>query len=269
MSSAICRAVFRRCSAAWTNTQGTCARWPASWRTRSHALTIMVLLENFESEGDSENAKVYLARAREGSERLGTIYGDGCCYLCRGSDRAQRAPAFDLAARRAAVGAVRWRLPAPGFSLRGWRRDPSKCMAVPSDVRLLEKLVERCRRFKHRWRDDYCEPRADASTAELSVANPGPSLRPILLLDRSIVMAVPRRERQRAALRTGPGHRAAHRRVSWRQRACRDPAGQFRRRVRRAPAPLIEIGEAVAPAADNWRQTVTRPHMSRYETSWS
>ena len=34
-SSATCRAASRRCSAASTNTPATCARWPASWRTRS------------------------------------------------------------------------------------------------------------------------------------------------------------------------------------------------------------------------------------------
>ena len=66
-------------------------------------------LENLESEGDSGNAKVYIARAREGSERLGAILtAMGAATKVEEAIAHSERQRFDLRTLvRAAVGCVR------------------------------------------------------------------------------------------------------------------------------------------------------------------
>ena len=204
-------------------------------------------LENLESEGNSENAKVYLARAREGSERLGAILtAMGAATRVEEAIAHSERQRFDLAALvRAAVGAYGGAFPRRHFRCEV-ADEPIEMNGAPDlIVQMLDKLIDNAVDFSTDGATITVNLRADASTAELSVANPGPSLPPdtaTRLFESLWQSRVESDKRPHFGL--GLLHRAADRRVSWRQRPCRQPAGQFRRRVHGAPAPLIEIGEA-------------------------
>ena len=137
-------------------------------------------LENLESEGDSGNAKVYISRAREGSERLGAILtAMGAATRVEEAIAHSERQRFDLAALvRAAVGAY-----GGAFPQRRFHAD------VPDDavemtgapdliVQMLDKLIDNAVDFSADGATITVSLRSEPSTADLSVANPGPPLPP-------------------------------------------------------------------------------------------
>ncbi len=147
-------------------------------------------LENLESEaqasaaagqsGMGENAKIYIARAREGSERLGAILtAMGAATRVEEaiahSDRQQ----FDLAVLvRAAVDAYGAAFPRRQFAC-DVPAEPLLFTGAPDlIVQMLDKLVDNAVDFSADGATIRVSLRADATHAELSVANPGPLLPP-------------------------------------------------------------------------------------------
>jgi len=147
-------------------------------------------LENLESEaqasggmgqapgGLGENAKVYIARAREGSERLGAILAAmGAATRVEEAITHSDRQRFDLAALvRATVDAYGGAFPNRRFA----------CVVPPEAVELngapdlivqmLDKLVDNAVDFSADGATISITLQADAAQAEISVANPGPPL---------------------------------------------------------------------------------------------
>jgi dedicated sortase system histidine kinase len=138
-------------------------------------------LENLESEGnDSENAKVYISRAREGSERLGAILtAMGAATRVEEAIAHSERQRFDLAALvRAAVGAY-----GGAFPQRHFRCEvPDEAIGITGApdliVQMLDKLVDNAVDFSADGDTITVSLRADSSSAEISVANPGLPLPP-------------------------------------------------------------------------------------------
>jgi two-component system sensor histidine kinase ChvG len=137
-------------------------------------------LENLESEGDSENARVYISRAREGSERLGAILtAMGAATRVEEAIAHSERQRFDLAALvRTAVGAYGGAFPQRHFRCEV-PPDAIEMTGAPDlVVQMLDKLVDNAVDFSADGATISVVLRAEESTAELSVANPGPLLPP-------------------------------------------------------------------------------------------
>ncbi len=142
-------------------------------------------LENLESEaqassGMGENAKVYIARAREGSERLAAILtAMGAATKVEEAIAHSERQRFDLAALvRAAVDAYGGAFPQRRFSLDA-PREPLFLVGAPDlIVQLLDKLVDNAVDFSADGATISIVLRAEPAHALLSVANPGPPLPP-------------------------------------------------------------------------------------------
>jgi two-component system, OmpR family, sensor histidine kinase ChvG len=137
-------------------------------------------LENLESEGNSENAKVYISRAREGSERLGAILtAMGAATRVEETIAHSERQRFDLAAVvRAAVGAYGGAFPQRRFQCEV-PDDPVVITGAPDlIVQMLDKLIDNAVDFSAEGATIVVNLHAEASWAELSVANPGPPLPP-------------------------------------------------------------------------------------------
>jgi dedicated sortase system histidine kinase len=144
-------------------------------------------LENLESEanasqggagGMGENARVYIARAREGSERLGAILGAmGAATRVEEAIAHSERQRFDLAALvRATVAAYGSAFPTRRFACQV-PADPVEMTGAPDlIVQLLDKLVDNAVDFSVDGATISVDLRADDTHAELSVANPGPPL---------------------------------------------------------------------------------------------
>jgi dedicated sortase system histidine kinase len=138
-------------------------------------------LENLESEGnDSENAKVYISRAREGSERLGAILtAMGAATRVEEAIAHSERQRFDLAALvRATVGAYGGAFPQRRFRCEV-PDEPIEITGAPDlIVQMLDKLVDNAVDFSADGATITVNVHADSSGAEISVANPGPPLPP-------------------------------------------------------------------------------------------
>ncbi len=118
-------------------------------------------LENLESEslssnGMGDNAKVYIARAREGSERLGAILtAMGAATRVEEAIAHSERQRFDLAALvRAAVGAY-----GSAFPQRRFRCEvPDEAVEITGAPDLIVQIARQahrqCRGFQRRWRHD-------------------------------------------------------------------------------------------------------------------
>jgi two-component system sensor histidine kinase ChvG len=142
-------------------------------------------LENLESEsasggGMGENAKVYIARAREGSERLGAILtAMGAATRVEETIAHSERQRFDLAALvRATVGAYQSAFPQRRFRCEVPEEAVEITGAPDLIVQMLDKLIDNAVDFSVDGATISVVVRADAATAELSVANPGPPLPP-------------------------------------------------------------------------------------------
>lgn len=137
-------------------------------------------LENLESEQQTETAKVYIARAREGSERLGAILtAMGAATRVEEAIAHSERQQFDVAALvREAVAAYGSAFPQRKFSCEA----PSD--AVPMSgapeliVQMLDKLIDNAVDFSAEGATISVELAAETGHVELSVANPGPPLPP-------------------------------------------------------------------------------------------
>jgi signal transduction histidine kinase len=142
-------------------------------------------LENLESEaqasgGMGENARVYIARAREGSERLGAILtAMGAATRVEETIAHSERQRFDLA------GLVRATVEAYGAAFPN-RRFASEVPAEAIEmngapeliVQMLDKLVDNAVDFSADGATISVSLRATDTEAEISVANPGPPLPP-------------------------------------------------------------------------------------------
>ena len=142
-------------------------------------------LENLESEnaasnGMGDNAKVYIARAREGSERLGAILtAMGAATRVEEAIAHSERQRFDLAALvRAAVAAYGAAFPQRTFRCEIPEQAVEMTGAPDLVVQLLDKLIDNAVDFSADGATISVVVRAEGPVAVLSVANPGPPLPP-------------------------------------------------------------------------------------------
>jgi dedicated sortase system histidine kinase len=136
-------------------------------------------LENLESEKQTDTAKVYIARAREGSERLGAILtAMGAATRVEEAITHSERQRFDLAGLvREAVAAYGSAFPQRQFSCEA----PASLDfdgAPELIVQMLDKLVDNAVDFSADGATISVVLQADPQWIELSVANPGPPLPP-------------------------------------------------------------------------------------------
>jgi two-component system, OmpR family, sensor histidine kinase ChvG len=142
-------------------------------------------LENLESEAQSsngmaDNARVYISRAREGSERLGAILtAMGAATKVEEAIAHSERQQFDLAALvRTAVGAYGGAFPQRRFSCEV-PAEPVDITGAPElIVQMLDKLIDNAVDFSADGATISVVLRADSAFAELFVVNPGPPLPP-------------------------------------------------------------------------------------------
>jgi len=136
-------------------------------------------LENLESEGgDSANAKVYISRAREGSERLGAILtAMGAATRVEEAIAHSDRQRFDLAALvRESADAYGGAFPTRRFTAEV-PEEPVEIDGAPElIVQMLDKLVDNAVDFSADGATISIVLRTDDRHVELSVANPGPPL---------------------------------------------------------------------------------------------
>jgi dedicated sortase system histidine kinase len=147
-------------------------------------------LENLESEaqaaasagqaGLGENARVYIARAREGSERLGAILtAMGAATKVEEAIAHSERHRFDLGALvRSASDAYGGAFPNRRFACEVPPERVEMNGAPELIVQMLDKLVDNAVDFSADGDKISIVLRADDTHAELSVANPGPPLPP-------------------------------------------------------------------------------------------
>ena len=147
-------------------------------------------LENLESEAQSakengvigmgDNARIYIARAREGSERLGAILtAMGAATKVEEAITHSERQQFDLAALvRATVAAYGSAFPQRQFVCEAPPGHVEMSGAPELIVQMLDKLVDNAVDFSADGATISIALRADEVHAELSVANPGPPLPP-------------------------------------------------------------------------------------------
>jgi len=142
-------------------------------------------LENLESEasasgGMGDNARIYIARAREGSERLGAILtAMGAATRVEETIAHSERQRFDLGALvRATVAAYVGAFPQRCFASE-IPAEPIEMTGAPDlIVQMLDKLVDNAVDFSAEGDTISVVLQADSTFAELSVANPGPTLPP-------------------------------------------------------------------------------------------
>jgi signal transduction histidine kinase len=141
-------------------------------------------LENLESEaapgGLGENAKIYIARAREGSERLGAILtAMGAATRVEEAIAHSERQRFDLGALvRATVGAYGAAFPQRQFAIDIPSGDVQVTGAPDLIVQMLDKLVDNAVDFSADGDTISVGVRVDEDLASISVVNPGPLLPP-------------------------------------------------------------------------------------------
>jgi signal transduction histidine kinase len=138
-------------------------------------------LENLESEvSASDEAKVYIARAREGSERLGAILtAMGAATRVEEAILHSERQRFDLAGLvRATIEAYRSAFPNRRFACTAPEIPVYMNGAPDLIVQMLDKLVDNAVDFSEEGATITVILRVEETWAELSVANPGPPLPP-------------------------------------------------------------------------------------------
>jgi two-component system sensor histidine kinase ChvG len=142
-------------------------------------------LENLESEasasgGMGDNAKVYVARAREGSERLGAILtAMGAATRVEEAIAHSERQRFDLASLvRATVAAYGTAFPSRRFACEVPPEAIEMNGAAELIVQMLDKLVDNAVDFSADGATITIVLRASDTEAEISVANPGAALPP-------------------------------------------------------------------------------------------
>jgi signal transduction histidine kinase len=142
-------------------------------------------LENLESEASSsggmgDNAKIYVARAREGSERLGAILtAMGAATRVEEAIAHSERQRFDLAALvRATVAAYGTAFPRRRFACEVPPEAIEMHGAAELIVQMLDKLVDNAVDFSADGDTITIFLRTSETEAEISVANPGPALPP-------------------------------------------------------------------------------------------
>jgi signal transduction histidine kinase len=145
-------------------------------------------LENLESEAQAakdqpalgENARIYIARAREGSERLGAILtAMGAATRVEEAIAHSERQRFDLGALvRETVGAYGSAFPQRRFACEIPTDTVQMTGAPDLIVQLLDKLVDNAVDFSAEGDTISIVLRAEEEHVELSVANPGPPLPP-------------------------------------------------------------------------------------------
>jgi dedicated sortase system histidine kinase len=140
-------------------------------------------LENLESEaqasgGMGENARIYVARAREGSERLGAILtAMGAATRVEEAIAHSERQRFDLAALvRATVEAYGTAFPQRRFNSEVPAGAIEMNGAPELIVQMLDKLVDNAVDFSADGATITITLQANEDEAEISVANPGPPL---------------------------------------------------------------------------------------------
>ncbi len=142
-------------------------------------------LENLESEahasnGMAENARTYLARAREGSERLGAILNAmGAATRVEEAIAHSERQRFDLAALvRSAVDAYGAAFPQRRFACEV-PAEPLEITGAPElVVQMLDKLIDNAVDFSAEGATICVVLRSEGEFAVISVSNPGPPLPP-------------------------------------------------------------------------------------------
>jgi two-component system, OmpR family, sensor histidine kinase ChvG len=137
-------------------------------------------LENLESETHTDAARIYIARAREGSERLGAILtAMGAATKVEEAIAHSERQRFDLGALvRAASDAYGGAFPERRFSCQV-PADPVEMTGAPElIVQMLDKLVDNAVDFSADGATISIVLAVEPDHAELSVANPGPPLPP-------------------------------------------------------------------------------------------
>jgi two-component system, OmpR family, sensor histidine kinase ChvG len=137
-------------------------------------------LENLESETHTDAARVYIARAREGSERLGAILtAMGAATKVEEAIAHSERQRFDLGALvRATADAYGSAFPERRFACEV-PAEPVEMTGAPElIVQLLDKLVDNAVDFSADGATISIVLHVEPDHAELSVANPGPPLPP-------------------------------------------------------------------------------------------
>jgi two-component system sensor histidine kinase ChvG len=137
-------------------------------------------LENLESEGAAEGSRAYLARAREGSERLNAILvAMGAATRVEEAIQSAERTRFDLVG---VLGAAleSYRI---GFPQRQFVAElPSEALRIDGApdliVQMLDKLIDNAVDFSPAGSSIIVRLRAFAGEAVLEVDNPGPTLAP-------------------------------------------------------------------------------------------
>jgi two-component system, OmpR family, sensor histidine kinase ChvG len=137
-------------------------------------------LENLESESNPANGKVYIARAREGAERLAAILTamSAATKVEEAISQSERVR-FDLAALvRSAVDAYRGAFPTHRFACEV-PGTPVELLGAPDlIVQLLDKLIDNAVDFSAEGATIRVDLREEVDAILLVVANPGPPLPP-------------------------------------------------------------------------------------------
>jgi dedicated sortase system histidine kinase len=137
-------------------------------------------LENLESEAQTETGKIYIARAREGSERLGAILtAMGAATRVEEAIAHSERQQFDLAALvRDSVAAYGTAFPQRRFVCETPEGRLDIQGAPELVVQMLDKLIDNAVDFSADGATISVVLISEADHVELSVANPGPPLPP-------------------------------------------------------------------------------------------
>jgi signal transduction histidine kinase len=137
-------------------------------------------LENLESETQTDTGRIYIARAREGSERLGAILtAMGAATKVEEAIAHSERQEFDLAALvRDAVSAYGSAFPQRRFVCQVPPEGVTITGAPDLIVQMLDKLIDNAVDFSADQATISVDLRVESDHVELSVANPGPSLPP-------------------------------------------------------------------------------------------
>ena len=231
------------CCRASTSTPVTCARSPASSPTRSARRSRSCAPRSTTSNPSTcpAEARPYLERAREGSERLNSILvAMGAATRVEEAIGAAERVDFDLVPLlTSAVAAYRGAFPERQFALEIPAPPVTVHGAPDLIVQMLDKLIDNGVDFSPPGATITVRLRLEAHAALIEVDNPGSPLPPARRgTPVRVTVAVAQRAGQPAALRPGPVHRAPDRRVPRRRGPRLQPPGRSRRAPPGAPRPL-------------------------------
>ena len=159
MSSATWRAASRRCSRAWTSTRSYLRTLAGklAHEIRTPLTIVRSSLDNLESEEVPQGARAYLERARQGSERLGSILiAMGAATRVEEAISSAERVRFDLVpVLTSAVAAYRAAFPQRQFQFECRRRHAATARAPDLIVQMLDKLIDNAVDFSAAGFDDH------------------------------------------------------------------------------------------------------------------